>query len=191
MTYFRVVATFVLAAVGITSASETLEPAVKEDRGPNSESHLRRRLPCVSDDEKYICVVPIYEEEVVQLVNQQRAAHGKSMLYHDSDITKVARDYNYVMCQLNCGWSCGHEADGTTHIERLNAAGIQYLYGQAGECISYRYSPNEVVAGWMNSPAHREILLSDGTHFGVGHRICGRDANDSVTYWTLDIVKKY
>jgi len=39
----------------------------------------------------------------------------------------------------------------------------------AGENIAMGYqSPKEVVRGWMNSPGHRENILSDYLHLGVG-----------------------
>jgi uncharacterized protein YkwD len=54
--------------------------------------------------------------------------------------------------------------------EDPSSRGEQAGYGpNVGENIAMGYqTPRQVVRGWMNSPGHRENILSDYLHLGVG-----------------------
>lgn len=99
----------------------------------------------------------ITPDKVVELTNAERVRKGLNPLNIDSLLTKaalakasdmMARDY----------WA--HQApDGRQPWEFIKEMGYQYRY--AGENLARDFSASEdVVAGWMNSPSHRENLLS-------------------------------
>lgn len=54
----------------------------------------------------------------------------------------------------------------------MSAAGIRFSV--AAENIAAGYtSPESVVEGWINSPGHRENILSDNKYLGVGLALGG------------------
>ena len=62
-----------------------------------------------------------------------------------------------------------HESPVTGNLaDRLKEAGIEHR--KAGENIAFNYvDAIEAVHGWLNSPAHRDVLLDkDFTHLGTG-----------------------
>lgn len=99
----------------------------------------------------------ITPDKVVELTNTERIKKGLNPLNVDSLLTKaalakasdmMARDY----------WA--HQApDGRQPWEFIKEMGYQYRY--AGENLARDFSTSDdVVAGWVNSPSHRENLLS-------------------------------
>ena len=103
-------------------------------------------------------------QEVVNLVNQERANNGLAPLTIDPTMAAAAELRSRELEQ-----SFSHtRPDGTTCFTVLEQSGIDYL--MAGENIAAGYtSPNSVMTAWMNSPGHRaNILRSEFDHIGVG-----------------------
>jgi uncharacterized protein YkwD len=84
-------------------------------------------------------------------------------------------------------------SDGSTLSSRLLAAG--YNFSWAAENIaassSASFSAQSVVNMWMNSPGHRQNMLSENAvHIGVGFSYVGDgDAGDLDAYYTADFGK--
>lgn len=116
-----------------------------------------------------------YENEVVRLVNVQRANYGLAPLTADDGAARVAHVRAKEIVQ-----SFSHtRPNGTSCFTAAGEAGVSYR--TAGENIAYGYSsPEQVVNGWMNSEGHRKNILSSSfTKIGVGCYESG-----GVYYWS-------
>ncbi|MGP4108710.1 SafA/ExsA family spore coat assembly protein [Virgibacillus sp. L01] len=121
------------------------------------------------------------EQEVIRLVNKERAEAGLPALKYDWELARVAkyksRDMN------NVGYFSHNSPTYGSPFTMMKDFGISYK--SAGENIARgQASAEEVVNAWMNSPGHREnILNEDFTHIGVGYVDDGR-------HWTQMFIKK-
>ncbi|MHC4662035.1 MAG: CAP domain-containing protein [Planctomycetota bacterium] len=124
-----------------------------------------------------------YVQDVLNLVNQERANVGLGGLIWDDQVAAVAdghsncmRDNSYFdhTCSYGHGASCG---------DRLSAGGVSYF--AAGENIARgQTTPAAVMTAWMNSPGHRDNILNTSyTHIGVGLAMPGY-------YWTQNFIGK-
>lgn len=116
-----------------------------------------------------------YEEEVVRLVNVERAKNGLSALETDWQLSRVARYKSQDMKDKNY-FSHTSPTYGTP-FQMMKSFGISYRY--AGENIAKgQRTPQEVVTAWMNSSGHRaNILNANYKKIGVGYVASGN-------YWT-------
>lgn len=106
-----------------------------------------------------------YAEQVVELVNAERAKAGLGALTLDKSIEAAA-----LVRAREIEISFSHtRPDGRSFSTVLNDNGISF--SGAGENIAWgQKSPEEVVNAWMNSPSHRaNILNSRFTKIGVGY----------------------
>ncbi|MGP4071753.1 CAP domain-containing protein [Piscibacillus sp. B03] len=124
-----------------------------------------------------------FEQQVVELVNQERQKHGLQPLEASSELSDVAREKSRDMAQNNY-FSHTSPTYGSP-FDMMQQFGIDYR--TAGENIAMgQTSPEQVMNGWMNSDGHRKnILSSDFTHIGVGYV----EANGK-TYWTQMFIGK-
>jgi uncharacterized protein YkwD len=111
-----------------------------------------------------------FGSNVLKLINVERAKYGLHKLAMQTRLVKAAKGHSKDMANNNY---FSHTAlNGASFIDRINAAG--YKWSAAGENIyagngTYN-SPQSCVNAWMNSPAHRAILLSaDYTQIGIGY----------------------
>jgi len=121
-----------------------------------------------------------FENQVLSLVNAERAKKGLSALTMSEDLRNAARLKSTDMCQ-NKYFSHTSPTYGSP-FEMLKTLGISYQ--AAAENIAQGYpTPEAVVNGWMNSSGHRaNILNGTYTHMGVGY-----DSNGH--YWTQLFIK--
>lgn len=105
-----------------------------------------------------------YANRVIELVNQQRAAHGLGSVSGYDNLFSAAQDRALETETLFShtrpnGESC------FTIFDKYSVP-----YGWAGENIAAgQRTPEEVVEAWMNSPGHRaNILNGHFNHLGVG-----------------------
>ncbi len=121
-----------------------------------------------------------FEEQVLSLVNAERAKKGLSALTMHEDLRNAARLKSTDMYQNNY-FSHTSPTYGSP-FEMLKTLGISYQ--AAAENIAQGYTtPEAVVNGWMNSSGHRaNILNSTYTHIGIGY-----DSNGH--YWTQLFIK--
>ncbi|QOX65875.1 serine protease [Anoxybacterium hadale] len=124
-----------------------------------------------------------YEQQVVDLVNKERAAAGLSALKVNTKLASVAetkaedlRDKNY--------FSHTSPTYGSP-FDMMKQFGITYT--AAGENIAKgQKTPSAVMNGWMNSEGHRaNILNSSYTEIGVGYVT---DSNGN-TYWVQMFIR--
>lgn len=103
-----------------------------------------------------------YANQVIAIVNEERAAVGLSPLSYDSVLSAGA---NVRASELVTLFS-HTRPDGTTFDTAIPNSG----FGYRGENVAYgQASPEAVMTGWMNSSGHKaNILNSNYTHIGVG-----------------------
>ncbi len=117
-----------------------------------------------------------YQEQVVNLVNRERAKVGLSPLFLDQRVQAAAQ-----VRAVECEQSFSHtRPNGSSFATALKEQKISY--GIAGENIAWgQKSPEEVVNAWMSSPGHRaNILNAKYTGIGVGYYQNAR----GVKYWS-------
>jgi uncharacterized protein YkwD len=131
-----------------------------------------------------------FEQEVVDLVNQERASHGLPPLKQVEELSRAARyhaadmafdDYfqhdTYDRVNGNlvkyCNW-----------MERI-AVYYPYNYIALGENIAAGpHTPQNVFHGWMNSTTHRTNILSANFYeIGVGYYLI---EGEYTPYWVQD-----
>ncbi|MFF9909033.1 CAP domain-containing protein [Streptomyces sp. NPDC013457] len=117
-------------------------------------------------------------EEVVRLVNVERAAAGCKALTIDADLTEAAQEYTDDMAATGNFSHTG--TDGSQPQDRIEAAG--YTWSRSGENIAKgQADAAAVMDAWMHSPGHRaNILNCDFTEIGVGV------STDGGPWWTQD-----
>ncbi|WP_404293273.1 LysM peptidoglycan-binding domain-containing protein [Cytobacillus kochii] len=114
-----------------------------------------------------------YMNEVVSLVNVERANNGLPALKLNGDVSKVA--YLKAKDMADNNYFSHTSPTYGTPFEMLTANGVTYL--TAGENIAKGYtSPKAVVQGWMNSEGHRaNILNGNFTEIGIGYESNGHN----------------
>ena len=127
--------------------------------------------PGLSPEEK----LAVYREEVLRLVNQERAAAGLSALTLDTELYEPA-----MIRAEESAVDFGHtRPDGRSCFSVFQDYGISYRF--AGENLAYGFAtPESVVKAWMNSPGHRANILSGNYgRMGVGYEVI-----DGTSYWS-------
>lgn len=116
-----------------------------------------------------------FENEVIRLVNEQRAKHGLKALSTNWELSRVARYKSQDMVDHRY-FSHTSPTYGTP-FQMIKDFGLSYR--TAGENIAYgQQTPRSVVDSWMNSSGHRaNILNTSYTQIGVGYVSHGH-------YWT-------
>lgn len=99
-----------------------------------------------------------YANEVLKLINQERAKAGLSALKMDSSLLDSA-----MLRSAECSVYFSHTRPDLSDCFTANSK-------MSGENIAFNYStPQAVVDGWMNSPGHKaNILNSSFTSIGIG-----------------------
>jgi len=126
-----------------------------------------------------ICGGPAdFECEVFRLVNDERALRGLPELAWNDQLLDAARSHSVDMATHNIFSHTG--SDGNQPSGRLSIAG--YAFRAYGENIAYNYAdPSAVMAGWMESPGHRQNILNENfCELGVGLAYSTTNA----PYWT-------
>lgn len=124
-----------------------------------------------------------FEQEVIRLVNEERAKAGLKPLTENWELSRVARFKSEDMATKKY-FSHTSPTYGSPFTMMKNF-GIRYSY--AGENIAYgQKSAAEVMKGWMNSPGHRQnILNSNYTQIGVGYV----QNSNGTPYWTQMFIR--
>ena len=116
-----------------------------------------------------------YTEQVVSLVNAERAKQGLPALTVSAKVRQAAQTR---AGELKSSFS-HTRPNGASCFTALREAGVSYT--RAGENIAYGQStPEAVVQTWLNSPGHRANILSGSfTAIGVGYTV-----QNGTAYWT-------
>jgi uncharacterized protein YkwD len=120
-----------------------------------------------------------FEQQVLTLVNQQRASNGCGALRDDPKLTVAAREHSADMA--NQGYFDHNSPNGATPWDRIKAAG--YADPSAENIAAGQANPTDVMNAWMNSEGHRaNILNCSSKAIGIGFWRGGSYG----TYWTQD-----
>ena len=154
------------------SSSETKPYA--PDQLPNNEP-TETTVPSAGQSAE-TPTIQTYEDQVVALVNVERAKAGLPALKMDKTLqaAALARAKETVR-------SFSHtRPNGSSCFTILGEYGIRYRF--AGENIAYgQRSPEEVVTAWMNSEGHRANIMSPNfTTIGIGYY----QAANGIKYWS-------
>lgn len=108
---------------------------------------------------------PELEQQMLVLVNEERAKAGLDPLTFDEQLTDVARQHSLDMFAR--GYFAHDTPEGRTPFDRIDAAGI--TYGTAGENLALAPTLSLAHRGLMNSPGHRaNILRPEFGRVGIG-----------------------
>lgn len=121
------------------------------------------------------------EQEVIKLVNAERAKAGLPALKYDWELARVAEHKSQDMHDKK--YFDHTSPTYGTPFNMMKNYGIQYT--AAGENIAKgQTTAEQVMKAWMNSEGHRaNILNKNFTHIGVGYVADGH-------YWTQMFIKK-
>ena len=101
-----------------------------------------------------------YTSRVFALVNQRRAAAGLAPVALEARLGDSAAAYARLMIERD--WFSHTGPDGSDFVSRNEAAGFPFTV-QEGEVLAWGtagWTPEAMVQAWMDSPAHREELMS-------------------------------
>lgn len=105
------------------------------------------------------------EQQMLGLINEERAKAGLSPLELDPELTLVARAHSQDMFVR--GYFAHVTPEGITPFDRIKAAGVEYII--AGENLAHAATLAVAHSGLMNSPGHREnILRPEFGRVGIG-----------------------
>ena len=159
-----------------TPSNPSTAPEQKPDSAPSNPSTTPEQKPSTDFSS--------YQQQVLDLVNAERAKRGISALTLDSSLSSVATKKSQDMANKNY-----FDHTSPTYgspFDMMKQFGISYR--TAGENIAKgQKTPQEVVAAWMNSEGHRKNILNPNfTNLGVG---IAKDSNKT-TYWTQMFIGK-
>lgn len=123
------------------------------------------------------------ENEVIRLVNVQRSKAGLQQLKTNWQLCRVARYKSADMASK--GYFDHNSPTYGTPFKMMESFGLRF--SAAGENLAYgQRTPAEVMNGWMNSPGHRNNIMSQSyTEIGVGLA----KNKSGVSYWTQMFIK--
>ncbi len=131
-----------------------------------------------------------FEEEVIRLTNQERAAHGCPPLVAEIHLMNAAEGHSNDMAVNDFFSHTG--SNGSSPGDRMLAAGYPGFTHWAENIAAGYSTPAIVMNAWMNSAGHRaNILNCTLEEIGVGHVYRNPDPG-GVTYrhyWTQVFAK--
>ena len=159
-----------------TPSNPSTAPEQKPDSAPSNPSTTPEQKPSTDFSS--------YQQQVLDLVNAERAKRGISALTLDSSLSSVATKKSQDM--VNKNYFDHTSPTYGSPFDMMKQFGISYR--SAGENIAKgQKTPQEVVAAWMNSEGHRKNILNPNfTNLGVG---IAKDSNKT-TYWTQMFIGK-
>lgn len=114
---------------------------------------------------------PALEQQMQELVNQERAKEGLAPLRADPELTEVARAHSRDM--LARGYFSHSSPEGKDAFGRMRDARVAYL--AAGENLAHAPTLAQAHQGLMNSPGHRANILRPAFgRVGIGIVDAGR-----------------
>jgi uncharacterized protein YkwD len=135
---------------------------------------------------------PAFEDQVLTLVNQQRAAGAVcggtpypavGPLTMDANLRLAARNHSQDMATNN--YFSHTSLDGRTFDQRIHNAGYTGSFPLGENIAAGQPTPQSVVDAWMASPGHCTNIMTGGFHaVGVGYAFAA--ASTYRFYWTMD-----
>lgn len=158
--------------------NETPEAPVQDSQNPEANADEQQSNGEEQADKSELSE---YEQEVVNLTNEEREKNGLEPLEIDKELSSVAREKSSDMQENNY-----FDHNSPTYGSPFDMMDqFQIDYTSAGENIAKgQPTPEEVVDAWMNSEGHRENILNGSfTHIGVGYL-------DDGNVWTQQFIQK-
>lgn len=138
-----------------TTAAATKPPVVTTTPGGTTPDYGQR--PQTQEEINFA-------NRVFDLTNAERAKAGLEPFKKMDTVTQVANVRAWELTEI----FSHSRPDGRSFTSAFNEKGL--IYGWFGENIAAGQStPEEVVQAWMNSPTHRDNILSDYEYMGVGY----------------------
>jgi uncharacterized protein YkwD len=104
------------------------------------------------------------ELEAMKLINDYRVSVGLTSLEKINYISVKSEDHDNYMISNNVVNHDGFVDRSENIIKALGAKTV-------GENIAYNYdTPQAALNAWLNSPAHKENIVGNFTHFGIAIR---------------------
>lgn len=155
------------------------EKPVKPSQPVEQEKPVVQEKP---DEEKVQNAnVSAIEQAVLDLTNAERQKAGLKPLQIDKNLMNSARQKSTDMATNNY-FSHTSPTYGSP-FDQMKANGISYRAAAENIAMGQR-SAEEVVKAWMESPGHRQnILTPNFTHIGIGYDAKGN-------YWTQQFIQK-
>ncbi|MFF5227420.1 CAP domain-containing protein [Dactylosporangium sp. NPDC000521] len=120
-----------------------------------------------------------YEQQVLVIVNSERAKAGCSPLAYNAKLATAARKHSQDMATND--YFSHTSQDGTSFATRITNAGYKWS-GAAENIAKGQKTPADVMKAWMNSSGHRANILNCGLKdLGVGLAYQGK-----TPIWTQD-----
>ncbi|MFJ7935778.1 CAP domain-containing protein [Sporosarcina sp. NPDC096371] len=152
-----------------------------EQPGEVAEEQPSEFAPEVSGETPGEASISEIEKAVLDLTNAERQKAGLKPLQSDKNLMTSARQKSTDMATNNY-FSHTSPTYGSP-FDQMKANGITYKAAAENIAMGQR-TAEEVVKGWMESPGHRENILTPGyTHIGIGF---DKDGN----YWTQQFIQK-
>lgn len=124
-----------------------------------------------------------YTDQVVTLINAARTSRGLVALVVSPQLTASAQSYSGSMA---AGGFVSHVGpDGSTLVTRDEAAGFHDWTLLGENLAAGQSSPADVVQAWMNSPEHRDNILSPNFR-EIGAGFTGPASSMYRYYWALE-----
>jgi uncharacterized protein YkwD len=125
------------------------------------------------------------ESDLVAAVNSFRAGRGLARLAISDTLTFASKWMATDMAVYD--YFSHTSRDGRAPVQRMTDAGYPGPQTYTGENIAAGYaSANEVLNGWINSPAHYAVLTNPNYRaIGVGRAYT--DASTYHSYWVMDV----
>lgn len=129
------------------------------------------------------------EKAVIRLMNQVRARNGLSALHTSRRLARAADGHSRDM--LRHDFFAHQSSDGTSFDRRVRAYAHARRVGENLAMLpGVRGAAREVVRMWLDSAAHRQILLSSGfRRVGVG-KLSGQLGGQEATVYTVDFASR-
>jgi uncharacterized protein YkwD len=120
------------------------------------------------------------ELQAVALINQHRQAKGCPPAQISPELSVASKRHSRDMAENNYFSHTG--LNGSTFSQRAQAA--SYQYWPSGEVLAAGYpTAADAVNGWMNSPAHRDIIMNcNNNDIGIG--LHSQATSQWQHYWT-------
>jgi uncharacterized protein YkwD len=128
------------------------------------------------------------EKAIFDLVNENRASYGLKPLLWNDEIARIAREKSNDMAERN--YFNHANPDGKTFSDILKENNVFYLTASENIAMFSNFTnqnlASEVVAGWLNSPAHRvPILDMDEIYTDTG---VGVNCSANTCYFTMQFL---
>lgn len=154
-----------------TRVPETTMPEAETTQKPTTKPEIS-----TTPEETTVKAELSYAEQVVQLVNKERAKAGLKELMLDTNIEAAA----FIRAKETEVSFSHTRPNGSSFSTVLKENGISFR--GAGENIAWgQKTPEQVMNGWMNSKGHRANILNPNyTKIGVGYY----KSSTGRQYWT-------